>query len=51
MKKAESSSVANPVFQSREKLIDWVMDGPGPRLLIMNTIQKAAVIADDIRKK
>ena len=41
----------NPVFQSREKLIDWVMDGPGPRLLIMNTIQKAAVIADDIRKK
>lgn len=41
----------NPVSQSREKLIDWVMNVPGPRLLIMNTVQSAAVIADDICKK
>ncbi|MDD4849423.1 MAG: CRISPR-associated endonuclease Cas3'' [Gemmiger sp.] len=36
---------------SRAELIDWVMAQPGPRLLIMNTVQNAAVIADDIRKK
>lgn len=38
--KAESSSV-ELVFQSREKLIDWVMEGRAARLLIMNTIQKS----------
>ena len=36
---------------SRAELIDWVMVKAGPRLLIMNTVQSAAVIADDIRKK
>lgn len=41
----------NPVAQSREDLIDWVMNVPGPRLLIMNTVQSAAVIANDICKK
>lgn len=41
----------NPKPQSREELIDWVMCMPGPRLLIMNTVQSAAVIADDIRKR
>jgi CRISPR-associated endonuclease Cas3-HD len=34
---------------SREELIQWVQNMPGPRLLIMNTVQSAAVIADDIR--
>ena len=41
----------NPVFQSRKGLMDWVMNMPGPRLLIMNTVHSAAVIADDICKK
>lgn len=36
---------------SRTELIDWVMDKPGPRLVIMNTVQNAAVIADDICRK
>ena len=36
---------------SRAELIDWVMEKPGPRLVIMNTIQNAAVLADDICKK
>lgn len=37
---------ANPV--SRNELEVWVQSFPGPRLLIMNTVQSAAVIADDI---
>ena len=41
----------NPVPQSREDLIEWVMNVPGPRLLIVNTVQSAAVIANDICKK
>lgn len=41
----------NPVSQSRKGLTDWVMNMPGPRLLIMDTIQSAAVIADDIRNE
>lgn len=32
-------------------MIDWIMKEQGPRLVIMNTVQSAAVIADDIRKK
>lgn len=40
-----------PRPQSRMELIDWVMEKPGPRLVIMNTVQNAAVIADDIRNK
>lgn len=36
---------------SRKGLIEWVMSKPGPRLLIMNTVQSAAVIAEEIRKK
>lgn len=36
---------------SRAELIDWVMEEQGPRLVIMNTLKNAAVIADDIRKK
>lgn len=36
---------------SRQELIDWVQKVPGPRLLILNTIQSAAVIASDLCKK
>jgi CRISPR-associated endonuclease Cas3-HD len=32
-----------------EELVHWVQKMPGPRLLILNTIQSAAVIADEIR--
>lgn len=41
----------DPRPKSREELTDWVMAQEGPRLLIMNTVQSAAVIAEDIRKK
>lgn len=33
---------------SRKELIEWVQSAPGPRLLILNTVQSAAVIADDL---
>lgn len=36
----------NPL--SRQELIDWVHQAPGPRLLILNTVQTAAVIALDL---
>lgn len=39
----------NPV--SRQELIDWVQKVPGPRLLILNTVQNAAVIASDLCNK
>lgn len=32
---------------SRKELVEWVHSMPGPRLLILNTVQSAAVIADD----
>ncbi len=35
--------------QSRDGLIRWVADAPGPRLLILNTVQSAAVLAEDFR--
>ena len=41
----------NPRPLCRQELIDWVSKMPGPRLLIMNTVQSAAMIADDIRKR
>lgn len=31
----------------RKELIEWVQSAPGPRLLILNTVQSAAVMADD----
>lgn len=31
---------------SRKELVEWVQSMPGPRLLILNTVQSAAVIAD-----
>ncbi len=36
---------------SRQELIDWVQSVPGPRLIILNTVQNAAVIASDLCKK
>lgn len=36
---------------SRQELVDWVQSVPGPRLLILNTVQNAAVIASDICEK
>lgn len=36
---------------TKEELIEWVHHQPGPRLLIVNTVQTAAVIANDFSKK
>lgn len=38
----------NPDLLSRERLCEWVQNSPGPRLLILNTVQSAAVIANDL---
>ena len=35
---------------SLEGLLDWLNKLPGPRLLIVNTVQSAAVIADKVRE-
>lgn len=35
---------------SRGELTQWIASFPGPRLLIVNTVQSAAVIATDLRK-
>lgn len=34
---------------SRSMLVQWVLEFSGPRLLILNTVQSAAVIANDFR--
>lgn len=36
---------------TRKKLIEWIHSAPGPRLLIVNTVQSAAVLADDFLKR
>ena len=36
---------------ARQQLVEWIQSVPGPRLLILNTIQSAAVIADDFAKR
>lgn len=36
---------------SRQEMIEWVNNTPGPRLLILNTVQNAAVIASDMAQK
>lgn len=36
---------------SPDELLEFVLDKPGPRLLIMNTVQSAAYIADRLRKQ
>lgn len=35
-----------PEAMSRKELVEWIQSMPGPRLLILNTVQSAAVIAD-----
>ena len=35
---------------SRRELVEWVQNSPGPRLLVLNTVQSAAVIADELYK-
>jgi len=35
---------------SRKELIEAILSKPGPRLVIMNTVQSAAVIANEMRK-
>ena len=40
----------NGCFQSRQELLDFVVSKPGPRLLIVNTVQSAAVLADTLYK-
>lgn len=40
----------DPEPKSRCDLVRWVMSVPGPRLLIVNTVQSAAVLADDFRR-
>lgn len=39
-----------PEAKSRSDLVRWVASAPGPRLLIVNTVQSAAVLADDFRQ-
>ena len=36
---------------TRQQLVEWVQSVSGPRLLILNTIQSAAVIANDFAKR
>ena len=36
---------------SRQHLIEWVHNSPGPRLLILNTVQSSAVIASDLSER
>ncbi len=40
----------DPAPKSRQEIIAWVQSSPGPRLLIVNTVQTAAVLADDLRR-
>lgn len=35
---------------SRRELVEWVQNSPGPRLLVLNTVQNAAVIAEELYK-
>lgn len=35
----------------RAELVQWVQNTPGPRLVILNTVQSAAVIASDMAKR
>ena len=40
-----------PDSKNTEELADWVTTFPGPRLVIMNTVQSAAVLADYLFEK
>jgi hypothetical protein len=41
----------NPCPQGLEALTDWVPKHPGPRLIILNTVQSAAVLAHALEKR
>ena len=41
--------LCKPEPLDRAQLVKWVASVPGPRLVIMNTVQSAAVIAEDMR--
>jgi CRISPR/Cas system-associated endonuclease/helicase Cas3 len=43
--------VRHPTVLNDTELIDLVLSKPGPRLVIMNTVQSAAVLADRLAKK
>lgn len=43
--------VRHPKILKETELIDIVLKHPGPRLVVMNTVQSAAVLADSIAKK
>lgn len=43
--------IRHPAILDIEGLLQLVLNTPGPRLIIMNTVQSAAVIADQIAKK
>jgi len=50
-----AESLRLPVCRRRDplscdKLIEWVSSQPGPRLVILNTVQSAAVVADRMRR-
>lgn len=39
----------HPATMNREELVKFIIDKPGPRLAILNTVQSAAVAADTMR--
>ena len=41
--------LCKPEPLDRMQLVKWITSMPGPRLVIMNTVQSAAVIAEDMR--
>lgn len=52
-RKFESKRVVYPdrnMPMNRQELISYVLSKPGPRLVILNTVQSAAVIAHEMRK-
>ncbi len=43
--------LSQPEPMGLERMLDWLDELPGPRLLILNTVQSAAVIADRLRER
>ena len=41
----------DPQPKNTTELVDWVSGFPGPRLVILNTVQSAAVLADSLRNR
>jgi CRISPR/Cas system-associated endonuclease/helicase Cas3 len=37
--------------RKKEELVDWICSFPGPRLVILNTVQSAAVLADTFEQR